>query len=304
MPSEPCPSNESDRKDIVFIGAGVVGLSCALWLLRSGSRVPVVDREPPSASTDYRHAGSYGDACTIALGACLPVASPGILCRLPGMLLDRDGPPSIYWHDLPALAPWLYHFLRTSGKRPVEEIVAVLGEMLCLAEEGHASLIAEANVRDLVRRHGCMYVYRTPTERGYHIEFETDRPLLHSSTCYPSAGFYMVPLSQGLRAAGTVDLGGRDKPFRKVRTAVIERRARFFLPALGTKTSDWLGFRPSMPDSIPVIGRSSVGPEVLYAFEHGDIGLTLAGITGSIVCDLVNGDTLPIDLSPLRPNRY
>lgn len=426
MSSEPCSSSESDRKDIVVIGAGFVGLSCALWLLRSGHRVTVVDHEPPSASTDYRHACSYGNACTIALGACLPVAMPGILSRVPGMLLDRDGPLSIYWRDLLAFAPWLYHFVRASGKRPVEEIVAVLGEMLRLAEEGHASLIAEANVRDLVRRHGCMYVYRTPeefqaarteialrereqvrmeifsaddirdrepnlaphyhrgvlfsdayhldtphryalglasavaarggrflrgdarligsgsrvevdlkgtvlrphrvvvaggawsaklaaqigerirleTERGYHVEFATARPLLHSPTCYPSAGFYMVPLSQGLRAAGTVELGGLDKPFRAVRAAVIERRARFFLPALGKKTSDWLGFRPSMPDSIPVIGRSSVRPDVLYAFGHGHIGLTLAGITGRIVCDLVNGDTPPIDLSPLRPNRY
>ncbi|CAN7720734.1 FAD-binding oxidoreductase (plasmid) [Aminobacter sp. NyZ550] len=145
---------------------------------------------------------------------------------------------------------------------------------------------------------------RLETERGYHVEFATERSLLHSPTCYPSAGFYMVPLSHGLRAAGTVELGGLDKPFRNVRAAVIERTARFFLPALGHKTSDWLGFRPSMPDSIPVIGKSITRPDVVYAFGHGHIGLTLAGITGRIVCDLVNGDTPPIDPGPLRPNRY
>ena len=89
------------------------------------------------------------------------------------------------------------------------------------------------------------------TERGYHVEFSSPEPLLRSPTCYPSAGFYMVPLDHGIRAAGTVELGGLGLPARDVRTNVIERRARTFLPSLGTVRNKWLGFRPSMPDSLP-----------------------------------------------------
>jgi D-amino-acid dehydrogenase len=59
-----------------------------------------------------------------------------------------------------------------------------------------------------------------------------------------------------------------------------------------------------MPDSLPVIGPSPRDPRVVYAFGHGHVGLTLAGITGRIVADIVSGRQAPIDIAPLRPDRF
>ena len=81
-------------------------------------------------------------------------------------------------------------------------------------------------------------------------------------------------------------------------------KARRFLPGLdATGGREWMGFRPSLPDSLPVIGRSS-SPNVLYAFGHGHLGLTQAAATGRLIADLVLGKTASIDLSPFSPQRF
>ena len=80
--------------------------------------------------------------------------------------------------------------------------------------------------------------------------------------------------------------------------------SRVLLPGLGEAGRTWLGFRPSMPDSLPVISRSPKDSRIAYAFGHGHIGLTLAGITGRLVCDLISGQTPAIDLHPLRADRF
>jgi D-amino-acid dehydrogenase len=121
---------------------------------------------------------------------------------------------------------------------------------------------------------------------------------------YPEHGFYMTPLSEGLRAAGTVELGGLDRPHRPARCVIIAQKTRRFLPGLGEHTREWLGFRPSMPDSLPVIGPSPRDPRVVYAFGHGHVGVTLAGITGRVVADLISGLRPPLDIAPLRADRF
>ena len=80
--------------------------------------------------------------------------------------------------------------------------------------------------------------------------------------------------------------------------------ARRIFPDLGEPSATWMGFRPSMPDSLPVLGPSKTGSEVIHAFGHGHIGLTLAPITGRIVSDLVMGRDPGIDLAPYRPGRF
>jgi D-amino-acid dehydrogenase len=76
------------------------------------------------------------------------------------------------------------------------------------------------------------------------------------------------------------------------------------LPGLSRHDREWLGFRPSMPDSLPVIGPSPSDRRIIYAFGHGHIGLTLGGLTGRIVSDLISNRTPPVELDPLRPNRF
>lgn len=142
------------------------------------------------------------------------------------------------------------------------------------------------------------------TERGYHVMFPGDGGLVNAPTCYPEHGFYMTPTGEGMRAAGTVELGGLDKPPRPRRTQVIERVARTLLPGLGAAGREWLGFRPSMPDSLPVIGASPRDGRVVHAYGHGHIGLTLASITGRLVADIVTDRAPCLDISALRPDRF
>src|SRR5260370_5640654 len=97
------PSLENTRTCIAVIGAGVVGMSCALELQRRGRQVIVVDRQGPGNGT------SFGNAGVFAVGHVLPLGMPGVLASVPKMLLDRDSPLSIRWSYLPQLLPCLYH---------------------------------------------------------------------------------------------------------------------------------------------------------------------------------------------------
>jgi D-amino-acid dehydrogenase len=82
-------------------------------------------------------------------------------------------------------------------------------------------------------------------------------------------------------------------------------KAKAFLPGLDTSGGrQWMGFRPSMPDSLPVIGRASASPRVVYAFGHGHLGLTQSAATARIVTDLITGQSPAIDLAPFRPDRF
>jgi D-amino-acid dehydrogenase len=101
-----------------------------------------------------------------------------------------------------------------------------------------------------------------------------------------------------------VELGGLTAPPSPHRIARLVEGARQIFPHLGEPDRDWMGFRPSMPDSLPVIGPSRAGAEVIHAYGHGHIGLTLAPITAQIVADLVDGRPVGLDLAPYLPTRF
>lgn len=143
------------------------------------------------------------------------------------------------------------------------------------------------------------------TERGYHVTLphETKRPRmpLYSG----DYSFAITPLDIGLRFAGTVELGGLDLPPNPGRNDVLIRHGRRMFGELNeTGRSDWMGFRPSMPDSKPVIDRGRRFKNTFYAFGHGHIGLTLGPITGKMIADLVNDRKPGIDLAPFAVDRF
>ena len=142
------------------------------------------------------------------------------------------------------------------------------------------------------------------TERGYHVEWDMPAPRLTRPTCPTSRGFYLCPMSGRLRVAGTVELGGLTAPPSPHRIAKLVEGARAIFPDLGEPSRDWMGFRPSMPDSVPVIGPSRHGAEVIHAYGHGHIGLTLAPITARLVADLVAGRAPERDLTACLPSRF
>jgi glycine/D-amino acid oxidase-like deaminating enzyme len=417
---------EIQRQSVIVIGAGFIGLTAALALLRDGHRVTIVDRVPPLDGSDYRHACSYGNACTIAPHGVVPVATPGVAWRVPGMLANPLGPLAIDWKYLPRLAPWLLGFLSASRTGRVERIAATLSTLLKQADAAWRPLMEEAGAMDLREEHGCLYLYksnadraasdrdadfrarhgvnlarlsaddiralepnlpanyaggvlfkdayvvsspeqlarrlakavlarggrfiagdvrglridaqgvnavleegtfsadrivvaagawskslgasigdhiRLDTERGYHVLFPQGRGLLRRPVCYTEHGFYMTPMADGLRAAGTVELAGLAPPLNERRTSVIRNAVAKLLPAAGTGTSEWLGLRPSMPDSLPVIGKSPRTERIIYAFGHGHLGLTLAGVTGVLLSDLISDRATHLDVTALRPIR-
>lgn len=126
------------------------------------------------------------------------------------------------------------------------------------------------------------------TERGYHLEWDMDTPLLSRPCCPAARGFYLCPMQGRLRVAGTVELGGLTAPPSRHRLDLLQRGARHMFAHLGAPSRSWMGFRPSMPDSLPVIGAGRDG-RVFHAYGHGHIGLTLAPITAAMIADIVKG---------------
>lgn len=142
------------------------------------------------------------------------------------------------------------------------------------------------------------------TERGYHLEFACETPLLSRPVSPIEFGFYLTPIGNRLRAAGTVELGGLNAPPNPARLKFIEDRVRRLFPQLGAPLSTWLGFRPSLPDSLPVIGPSSKHPSIVYAFGHGHIGMTLGAITGRLVKEIVMGNQMPTEAAAFSVKRF
>ncbi|WP_372839469.1 NAD(P)/FAD-dependent oxidoreductase [Phaeovulum sp.] len=142
------------------------------------------------------------------------------------------------------------------------------------------------------------------TERGYHLEWDSPTPRLSRPSCPTARGFYLCPMRGRLRVAGTVELGGLSAPPSPHRIARLEAGARAFFPDLGPPSRSWMGFRPSIPDSLPVIGGSQGGPDVVHAYGHGHIGLTLAPLTAEIVADIFSGRESARDFSACLPQRF
>ncbi|MEE8445216.1 MAG: FAD-binding oxidoreductase [Alphaproteobacteria bacterium] len=414
--------SESYGGRAAVIGAGVVGMATALSLQRDGHRVTVFDPVPPGESC------SSGNAGLFASYAVAPVQTPGIVWRVPGMLVDPLSPLALRWRYLPVLVPWLLRFVMASGQDRVEAISKALAALLADATSSWRVLIDEAGAGDLLREgdililfgaekdwRGAQYlldlrrrrgvaieeigvdeahrlepalapVFKRAavfpdniwcvdplalvrrlaarfvasggviegaritgldprdggganlhtddgaheaeiiavcagawskrlaamlgcavpldTERGYHVMLEAPGGLLSRPVNWYGGGFYMTPMEGGLRCAGTVELGGLDAPPDPNRAAAIERQVRRILPDAGPRQSEWLGFRPSMPDSMPVIGPAPGHPGIWFNFGHGHLGLTLAAVSGRIIADLAAGRTPGLDTGAYAASRF
>lgn len=144
------------------------------------------------------------------------------------------------------------------------------------------------------------------TERGYNITFPSATRLLNRPVSFQGHGFVSSPLDIGLRIGGAVELGGLHLPPNHERTkAMYQKAGRFFrdLPAFEDGTI-WMGFRPSIPDSLPVIGYSTKSRRVVHAFGHGHYGLTQSAATGRLVADLIAERAPAIDLTRFSPQRF
>jgi len=142
------------------------------------------------------------------------------------------------------------------------------------------------------------------TERGYHVHFKDMNHLISRPVIFLDRGFGMTPMNQGLRVVGTVELGGLKNPLSKKRINYLLRCAKELLPQLKKHEDEWLGFRPTLPDFLPIIGPSLKNKNIIYAFGHHHLGWTLGAVTGKIVSGIVAEEKTNLDLSPYSSKRF
>jgi D-amino-acid dehydrogenase len=147
------------------------------------------------------------------------------------------------------------------------------------------------------------------TERGYHLMIRDPEAMPRIPTADADGKFVATPMETGLRFAGTVEFAGLEAPPDWRRADILLEQGRKMLPGLAAshpkeRISTWMGHRPSLPDSLPVLGPSGASPDVIYAFGHGHVGMTSAPMTGKVVADLVTGRPPSIDIAPFSAVRF
>ena len=142
------------------------------------------------------------------------------------------------------------------------------------------------------------------TERGYHVHFKGHDHLLTRPVIFLNRGFGITPMEQGLRVVGTVEFGGLDNPVSKKRILNLVNNAKYLFPELTEHHDEWLGFRPTLPDFLPVMGPSKNYKNLFYSFGHHHLGWTLGAISGKIVSGMIAGENTNLDLSAYNSTRF
>ncbi len=419
----PNPTRSNGRARVLVVGAGIVGTCCALWLQRHGFAVTLLDRNEPGSGC------SAGNAGILHSGSVLPLATAGILRRVPQMLLDPDGPLVIRWRYGLALLPWLTRLVRHATPAEVTRISHALSGLLSGALDATRALIADAGAMHLVRDQGELYVFQgasaqaqiadkiavyrehgikvtelnaaelrervpalsslyqhgcylpdsafttdpraltaalvgsfvahggtferrevivinrdehggvlavtssgplsgdhlviaagafskrlakqagidVPLEalRGYHLELPAPNVQLCGPLIDGGMNFGAVPMAGSIRLAGTVELAGIDAPPNWHRADMLLPMAQKMLPGLdGSNGVRWMGHRPGLPDSLPMIGSVPHWPNVWFCFGHGPLGLTTAAASGKAIAEAMAGLAPGLDLAPFRVDRF
>ena len=142
------------------------------------------------------------------------------------------------------------------------------------------------------------------TERGYHVHFKDCDHLLSRPVIFQNRGFGITPMEQGLRVVGTVEFGGLDNPVSKSRVKNLINNAKYMMGDLPEHEDEWLGFRPTLPDYLPVIGPSKKYKNVFYCFGHHHLGWTLGPISGKIISGMIAEENTNLDLKPYSSLRF
>lgn len=183
-----------DRKRILVIGAGIVGVSTAIWAQRAGADVTLIDRDGPAAGA------SYGNAGVLAASAVVPVTTPGLLAHAPGMLFNPNKPLFLKWSYLPRLLPFLRRYLAHANADAVERISEGLTQLLADTAEQHVSLAKGTGAEGYLTVGDYLFAYPT------RADFEADA---YSWGVRDRRGFQYETLEGGALAAFDPALAGR-----------------------------------------------------------------------------------------------
>lgn len=409
---------------VLVVGAGIVGLCVAWHLRRGGARVTVLDRQGPGEGT------SSGNAGAIAQGSVAPLAMPGVVRAIPGMMLDPKGgvwvPPATW----PAAIPWLWRFVLSARPDRVREIAEGMSQLLAGAELRHREILRAEGAEELIADEGQLYLYRDEAhlakdeaawalrrahgqrmevldragiealeggiapayqvgvflpeqghvvnplrharvvargverlggeirraaveaivaengrvtgvraggetiradqvvlaagawsagllaplgirvpliaQRGYHVMLPDPGVMPRRPLVPADRKAFVTPMEEGLRVAGTVEIGPADAPPRPERAALLLEDLRRLLPAarLDKARPPWMGARPCLPDTLPVMGPVASHPGLWCCFGHGHLGLTASAPAGAMMARAMLGPPANTDLSAFAAERF
>ena len=143
------------------------------------------------------------------------------------------------------------------------------------------------------------------TQRGYHVTVKSASLKLRHTVMAVEHNLMINPMRMGLRLAGTVEFAGLRAPPRYARAQALLRKGMELFPQLdASETSEWMGHRPCLPDSLPVIGRAPGADNAWLAFGHGHVGMCAGATTGREIAHLVAGRPAQVDLSAFAADRF
>jgi D-amino-acid dehydrogenase len=143
------------------------------------------------------------------------------------------------------------------------------------------------------------------TERGYHTQIMSPAISMRHSIIWPARAFMVTPTAGGIRVGGTVEMAGLDAAPDYRRSKITVRRAQTALPNLKCEDfTEWMGHRPALPDTVPVMSASAKTKGVYYATGHGHLGVTYAATTARLMGDLITGVEPPVHMKPYRVDRF
>jgi D-amino-acid dehydrogenase len=410
--------------EVTVIGGGIIGVCTALALQREGVSTLLIERGPIGGEA------TFGNCALLALSEIVPLAKPGVMKKLPGWILNPEGPLAIRPGHLPSALPWLFKFLRNARPHRVAQICHDLGMLTAHAQEDFDEVIEAAQIENIWAENEVLYLYdkkeqyladrfswQLRADEGYHttelecgalagVESDVDTdgkfgliahgwrsftdpqrltrelaqhftrlggeilnaevsyiesvasrskcvhftdgaqrdidklviaagcwagPLLKNigiriplaplhgyhtdiadsgvslsrPVLYASGGFVNTPVESGLRIAGTVEIAPLDpEPNFRRAEVLVEKAKRSLFPGLkSTRGSQWIGTRPFMPDTLPVIGPAPGVDNTWLAVGHGQLGITMGPTTGKLVSAMITGRSPVVDLAPYRADR-
>ncbi|MDP4595295.1 MAG: FAD-binding oxidoreductase, partial [Beijerinckiaceae bacterium] len=143
------------------------------------------------------------------------------------------------------------------------------------------------------------------TERGYSTQIMDPGVSLNHSIIWPAKAFMVSPTAGGIRVGGTVEMAGLEAAPNYQRAKITVRSAKAAVPDLKVaEATEWMGHRPALPDTIPILSASAKTKGVFYATGHGHLGLTLAATTARLMGQLIAGNKTDISLTPYRIDRF
>jgi D-amino-acid dehydrogenase len=398
------PTSAASGIDIAVIGAGIIGACIAHQLTRRGAAVTLVDRDEPGKGC------SYGNSGAISESSVTPMAMPGVLASIPGMLADPRGPLYLPPAYLPRAAPWLARFVASTRADRIEAAAAGLAAFHAGAVEKHVALTRELGIPEILARRGHLHLYPDQTsldkdasawafrrrfgfafeqldragivalepqvgpryqlgmfladhatvlnpfryvqaivkaagdggtrllredvsritplaggrwqvhcdegtqefdqvvvaagawsrrlldplgvrlhlesQRGYHVQFQGGPKVVSRTVVLADRKVFVTPMEDGIRVGGTVEIGGLSRPPNQKRAELLARIAgETFAELDHVESTQWMGHRPCMPDTVPVVGAAPGNPGLWIATGHGHLGMTDSISTAERIAD-------------------